>query len=310
MTYRAILIIFCCFPVTLFAQSSIDLFTLAGTYGVPSKYENPLTGKATEMGTLLNLKIPIVLNNKTTWYNDFTHTLYLIKRDHTEQPEGMLTEMNLQAFIFQTGIAQKIDETNGFQFLLVPRYTTDFNGHNSKNWQFGAIGLYEHRFSQKLLMRFGALYNGELFGPLVVPLIYVDWNINERWNINGMFPISLKASYKFNERLSGGYSHFGFITTYSINEPEFDTDYIERNSIDETLFLRWKMIGNLHLETRIGYSLSRVYQQHNEADKMDFRLSIFAFGDDRTQKNVNFSSGPIASLRLVYNLPLKKSVEE
>lgn len=309
MTYRAILII-CCFPVTLFAQSSIDLFTLAGTYGVPSKYEKPLTGKATEIGTLLNLKVPIVFNNKTTWYNDFTHSLHSIKRNHNEQPEGMLTEMNLQAFIFQTGIVRKINDTNGFQFLLVPRYTTDFNGHNSKNWQLGAIGLYEHRFNPKLLMRFGALYNGELFGPLVVPLIYVDWNINGRWNINGMFPISLKASYKFNEGLSGGYSHFGFITTYSINQPGFTSDYIERNSIDETLFLRWKMIGNLHLETRIGYSLSRVYQQHDEVDKMDFRLSIFAFGDDRAQKNVNFNSGPIASLRLVYNLPLNKSVEK
>lgn len=308
MKYRVILII-CCFPVTLFAQSSIDLFTLAGTYGVPSKYEKPLTGKATEIGTLLNLKVPIVLSDKTTWYNDFTHTLYSIKRNHNEQPEGMLTEMSLQAFIFQTGIVQKINDSNGFQLLLVPRYTTDFNGHNRKNWQLGAIGLYEHRFNPKLLMRFGALYNGELFGPLLVPLIYADWHISERWSINGMFPISLKAGYKFNERLSGGYSHFGFITTYSINQPEFNSDYIERNSIDETLFLRWKMIGNLHLETRIGYSLSRIYQQHSEDDKMDFRLSIFAFGDDRTQKNVNFSSGPIVSLRVVYNLPLDKPVK-
>lgn len=302
---RVLLLVLICFaPIVACTQSSIDLFTFAGTYGFPTAYQKPLTGKATEIGTLLNLKIPIVLNEKTTWYNDFTHTLYSIKRDDNVQPEGMLLEMDLQAFILQTGIAQKINDNNGFQFLLVPRYTTDFNGHNSKNWQLGAIGLYEHRFNPKLLMRFGALYNGELFGPLLVPLIYTDWNINERWNINGMFPISLKASYKFNERLSGGYSHFGFITTYSINQPEFNSDYIERNSIDETLFVRWKMIGNLHLETRIGYSLSRIYQQHNENEKMDFRLSIFAFGDDRTQKNVNFNSGPIASLRIVYNLPL------
>jgi len=155
-------------------------------------------------------------------------------------------------------------------------------------------------------MRFGALYNGEVFGPLLVPLIYTDWQLSERWNINGTFPISLKASYTFNDRLSGGYSHFGFITTYSINEPEFDSDYIERNSIDETIFLRWRLAGNIHLETRFGYSLSRVYQQFSEDDKMDLRLSLFAFGDNRTQKNVNFNSGPIASLRVVYNLPLDK----
>lgn len=155
-------------------------------------------------------------------------------------------------------------------------------------------------------MRFGALYNGELFGPLMVPLIYTDWQVSKKWSINGMFPISLKASYTFNDRLSGGYSHFGFITTYYINDPDFESDYIERNSIDETIFLRFRLQGNLHIETRIGYSLGRVYAQYDEHAKMDFRLSIFAFGDDRIQKNVNFNNGPIASLRLVYNLPLDK----
>jgi hypothetical protein len=306
MKFTSSLLIICFSPFVLRAQSSIDLFTFSGMYGVPSAYEDPLTGKATESGTLLNLKVPIVLNSKTTWYNDFTHTLYVINNDIDPEPAGMITSTKLQAFIFQTGIVQKINDQNGFQLLLVPRYTTDFQGSNKKNWQMGAIGLYEHRFSSRLLMRFGALYNGEVFGPLLVPLIYTDWQLSERWNINGTFPISLKASYTFNDRLSGGYSHFGFITTYSINEPEFDSDYIERNSIDETIFLRWRLAGNIHLETRFGYSLSRVYQQFSEDDKMDLRLSLFAFGDNRTQKNVNFNSGPIASLRVVYNLPLDK----
>lgn len=300
------ILIACCLPFALCAQSSIDLFTVSGAYGFPSSYEKPLDGKATEIGTLLNLKIPIVLSEKTTWYNDFTHTLYAISNNLDPEPTDIITSMRLQAFIFQTGIVQKINDQNGFQFLLVPRYTTDFNGGNSKNWQLGAIGLYEHRFSPHLLMRFGALYNNELFGPLLVPLIYTDWQIGERWNINGTFPISLKASYAFTKGLSGGWSHFGFITTYSINQPEFNSDYIERNSIDETLFLRWRMFGNLHVETRIGYSLGRIYQQYDEDDKMDFRLSIFAFGDDRAQKNVDFNNGPIASLRLVYNLRLDK----
>lgn len=305
MRFGTVLFI-CSLPLVLCAQSSIDLFTLSGFYGLPSSYENPLTGKATEMGSLMNLKVPVVLNSKTTWYNDFTHTLYAVNHDIDPEPAGMITSLKLQAFILQTGIVHKVNDQNGFQLLFVPRYTTDFQGNNKKNWQLGAIGLYEHRFSSRLLMRFGALYNNELFGPLLVPLIYTDWQISKKWSITGMFPISLKASYSVNDRLSAGYSHFGFITTYYINEPEFESDYIERNSIDETLFVRVKLVDNVHLETRIGYSLGREYAQYNESAKMDFRLSIFAFGDDRIQKNVNFNSGPIASLRLVYNLPLDK----
>lgn len=299
-----IFLVLYCSSLTLVGQSSIDLVTISGFYGAPSSYSNPLKGEATESGTLINLKVPVILNTKTTWYNDFTHTFYSIQHNLNVQPSDILTSMNLHAFIFQTGIVHKLNERDGLQLLVVPRYTTDFEGSSSKNWQVGAIGLFEHRFKPNLLMRFGVLYNGELFGPLLVPLIFADWQLSDRWSVNGMFPINLKVSYKINERLSTGFSHFGFITTYRINQEEFKSDYIERNSIDETLFLRWKMIGNFHLETRIGYSLSRVYEQYTEDQKMDLRLSLVGFGDNREQKNISFNSGPILSFRLIYNLPL------
>ncbi len=297
----------CSWAVTLYAQPSIDLFTFSGLYGTPAAYEKPLDGSATESGILLNLKIPVACSHKTTWYNDFTYTRHSITTDLDPEPSDMITSMNLHAFIFQTGLVRKLNELSGFQLLIVPRYTTDFQGSDRKNWQLGAIGLYEHRFTQRLLMRFGALYNGELFGPLLVPLIFADWQLSDRWSITGMLPINLKVNYKINDRLSAGMSHFGFITTYRINQEEFKGDYIERNSIDESLFLRWKMVGNLHVETRFGYSLSRDYAQYPEDQKMDLRLSLVGFGDKRTQKNVSFNGGPIMSVRFVYNLPLDNS---
>lgn len=297
----------CLMSVFVQAQSSIDLLTLGGSYGFPASYDKPLNGKATELSSLINLKAPIVINDKTIWYSDFTYTGHLIRHNLKPEPEGMLTTLNLHAFILQTGINQKISERDRIQILLVPRYTTDFEGSRSENWQLGAIGLYEHRMSSRLLMRFGMMYNGELFGPLLVPLVYMDWQLNNRWSITGLMPISLKVNYKVSDWLTAGYSHFGFITTYAINQPGFEKDYIERNSIDETLFLRWKLMGNLHLETRFGYSLSRVYGQYRQNQKMDLRLSLASFGDYRLQRNIDFDSGPILSARLVYNLPFEEA---
>ena len=302
---RAILI----FLVLLFAsatcaQSSIDLFTLAGFYGTPSPYEGPLNGKATESGGLINLKMPLKISGKTMWYNDLHYTHHVIRTDLDSEPQTFLTSMRLHAFILQTGVVRKLNDRNGLQLLFVPRHTGDVIGGDSKNWQFGAIALYEHRHNEKLLLRFGALYNNELFGPLLVPLIYADWHVNEHWTITGLLPINLKINYTINDRLAAGFSHFGFITTYRISQEEFNTDYVERNSIDESLFLRWKVTGNIHLETRVGYSLGRVYEQYVEDQKMKLRLSIIHIGDERVQKNVNFNSGPLASVRLVYSLPL------
>lgn len=289
-----------------FGQSSIDLFQIAGFTGFPATYQAPLQGKATETNLFVNAKAPIVFNDKTIWYNDLTYSAFTVTTDLNPEPASYLTSMRLHAFILQTGIARKLNDKNGFQLLVAPRYNSDFNGYNSRNWQLGAVALYEHRYHDRLMMRFGAMFNQELFGPLLVPLVHIDWQMSEKWSMSGLFPIFLKVNYAVSNNLIVGWSHFGLITTYRISQDEFKSDYVERNSIDESLFARMRLAGNLHLEGRVGYSLARVYEQYGESEKMDFRLSIIRFGDDRTKKNVAFNSGPIASLRLVYNLPLPK----
>jgi hypothetical protein len=298
-----------CGAFALYAQQSIDLFTLSGFTSSPASYNQPISGKARESGGLVNFKLPIVLGSKSIWYNDFTYSVYNISTNLSPEPTDQITSLRLHGFIFQTGLVQKLNDRNSFQFLIVPRYTTDFYGGDSRNWQWGAIALYEHRSHERLMMRYGILYNGELFGPLLVPLVYLDWVINDRWSLVGLMPINLKVNYCINDRLTTGFSHFGFITTYRLGQENFKSDYIERNSIDEALFLRWKMIGNLFIETRLGYSLSRIYEQYSEDQKMDLRISLIHIGDNRDVKNVNFNSGPIASLRLVYALSLDKKSE-
>lgn len=290
--------------ITATAQSSIDLFTVAGLVGFPSAYPAPLSGKATETNLFINAKVPIVLNDKTVWFNDLSYSGFTISTNLNPEPAGYLTSMRVHAFILQTGISRKLNDRNGFQLLFLPRYNSDFQGNDPKNWQLGGIALYEHRYNDDLVMRFGAMYNNELFGPLLVPLVYVDWRMNDRWSMVGLFPINLKVNYTVSENVVVGFSHFGFITTYRISQEEFKSDYIERNSIDEALFARWRISGNFHIETRVGYTLARVYEQYAESEKMDLRLSIIRFGDDRVKKNVAFNSGPMASVRLVYNLPI------
>ena len=70
---------------------------------------------------------------------------------------------------------KRFENGTGFQLLLAPRFMTDFEDVNSKNWQFGGIALYEKRYHDKLLLRFGLLYNQEQFGPILTPLVDIDW---------------------------------------------------------------------------------------------------------------------------------------
>ncbi len=287
----------------LFAQESIDLLTISGRYGFPQSYKTDFPGKATEYGSLVNLKFPIRFSESTIWYNDLTYNFSYVRSDY-KLPDSLADPINLSGFIFQTGLVQRIDETKAFQILFVPRFMTDFENADGNSLQLGAIVLYEKRFHDRLMMRFGAMYNDEFGGPFLVPLVYVDWIISERWNVSGLFPIYGKLNYKVNENFTAGISHFGLITSYRLGNPNYAGDYMERTSIDLTLFGRHRIAGNIHLEGRFGYALGREYAQYAEDQKADFRISIISFGDDRVQKNVSFNSGLIADLRLVYNLPL------
>ena len=288
----------------LFGQQSIDLVTLSGRYGFPQSYLNTYPEKATEVAALFNLKAPIRFGTKTIWYNDFSYLFFQVT-DNNIIADSIANPLNLNGFILQTGIIQKLNENTALQLLIVPRLMTDFYNVNLGSWQLGGIFLFEKRYSERLLLRYGALYNQELFGPNIVPLVSVDLKIGNKWSLIGMFPISLKLAYHQNQNLTFGFSHFGLTTTYLLGNADYEGDYIERTSIDLNFFVRQRIGGNLHLEARLGYTLNRKYAQYDEGDQLDLRFLIFNFGNNRVQKNVNFKNGPIANLRLVYNLAIE-----
>lgn len=296
-----ILIIFCASGVS--AQKSLDLLTISGRYGLPAAYTETTDKKAQESGILINLKVPIPIGQKTVWYNDFTYTNFIVNSEATFTPE-IFNPIKLSGFIFQTGVVRQLNSTSALQLIIAPRFMTDFEDVNGKNWQLGGIVLYEKVYSEKLTMRFGALYNTELFGPIITPIVYTDWRISDRWSLVGMWPIYGKLNYHISENTTTGFSHFGLTTTYRLGGQDYRNDYIERNSIDLTLFLRQRIAGNVHIEGRFGHTLSRRFAQYGEDQKLDARIIIFGIGDDRVQKNENFANGMLFNLRLVYNYPI------
>lgn len=289
----------------VWAQESIDLFTLSGRIGFPSDFVDDPSEKASESGVLANLKIPVVLNKKSIWYSDLAYT-YSGVRFSTELPVGEMQPIGLHGLVLQTGLVQRLSDANTLQILVVPRYMSDMCNPGSESWQFGAVGLYEHRFGENLKMRFGALYNTEIAGPLVVPLVGIEWKISEKWSLTGLFPIYGKLNYKIDERFTTGLSHFGLFTSYDLTNPVYSDTYMERSSIDLSGFLQMNLVGNIFIEARFGYALSRKYEQYPNGSKVGFRLSIIKFGDDRGEPiNQQFQDGFFANLRVVYRLPIE-----
>ena len=136
----------------------------------------------------------------------------------------------------------------------------------------------------------------------MVPVVNLSWKVAEKWLIKGLIPVTLKVNYLASDNLTLGFSHFGLVTSYALGDPDYAGDYVERQSIDLTLFARQRISGNFYLEGRIGRTFGRGYKQFAGDQKVDFSLPLVGFGDDRVVKNVTFNDGLLIDIGLVYNI--------
>jgi hypothetical protein len=285
-------------------QDRLDLFTLAGSYGFPSAYDSIYEGKGTETGIMASFVAPARLSDKSIWYSSLNYFYWGVDNDE-EMAEDIMNPIRVHGLILRTGLVQEFEKGRTLQLIFAPRFMSDFKNVNSDHFQLGGIVTYGKRYSEKLKLGFGALFNQEFFGPNLVPLIDVDWKLNEKWSISGLFPVYGKVKYKFSERLDGGWSHFGLVTTYRLGDPNYEGDYIDRRSIDETLYARYRIFGDFFLEGRFGYALGRSYTQYEADQKVDFTMPLVSIGDDRVAKTASIHDGWIGSLRLVYSISLE-----
>ena len=215
-----------CLGASTSAQSNIDLFSITGRFGLPSEYRTIPGLEGTETALMANLKVPIRIGEKIIWYNNITYSNFRVSSNVAFTPE-VFHPVSLQGFIVQTGLVMPTSETTGLQLLFVPRYMSDFEGHHNKNWQFGVLGMFEKRYNDNLMLRFGALVHQDLFGPNITPVVYTDWQIGSRWSIVGMWPVFGKVNYRISDNTTAGLSHFGLTTTYRLSGESYSSDYME-----------------------------------------------------------------------------------
>jgi len=291
------------FGFSLHAQErgTKDIISISGRYGLPQEYKEIYGGQATEYGMLNNLTAGFKLAPRTMFAINFNH-FYFNVQDEAEMPDDIATPIIINGFILRTGIIQEFNNGGKLQLLIAPRLMSDFQNLDGNSFQIGGVVSYQNDINANLNLGFGAMYNQEFFGPYMVPLFLLDWQVSERWYIEGMIPVTLKVHYRVNEGLDVGFNHFGLITSYYLGDEDYAGDYMERQSIDLSLFARQRLYKNFFIEGMVGRTVGRSYEQYDGDDKISFGLPLVTFGDDRTAKNVIFNDGMIFTLKLIFNM--------
>jgi hypothetical protein len=305
MKRLAFLPIILVFGLALQAQErgTKDILSLSGRYGLAQEYKEVYEGKATEIGMLNSLTAGFKLAPKTMFAINVNHFYFNVK-DEAEMPEDIASPIKINGLILRVGIIQEFNNGGKLQLLIAPRLMSDFQNLDGNSFQIGGVASYQNNLSEYLNMGFGAMFNQELYGPYLVPLVLLDWQASERWYIEGMIPITLKVHYRVNEGLDVGFNHFGLTSTFYLGNENYAGDYMERQSIDLSLFARQRLYKNFFIEGMVGRTFGRSYTQYAGDQKISFAIPLVTFGDSRTPKNVTFNDGLIFTVKLIFNMKL------
>ncbi|MEN8158062.1 MAG: DUF6268 family outer membrane beta-barrel protein, partial [Bacteroidota bacterium] len=294
--------------LTISAQETIDILSLTARYGLPGAYQDPgYTGEATELGSINSLQAGFNLSEQTMVVFNLNHFYFNLQGDPEPLfPNGIANPVKVNGFIFRAGIRQYLNDGRRIQVMVVPRLMSDFQNLDGNSFMFGALASYLKKYNSDLSLGVGAMYNTELFGPYLVPFIDLNWKVADKWRIRGLVPITLRVEYALNENMLVGFNHFGLITTYALGADAYAGDYMERQSIDLSLFARQRLAGNIFVEGMVGRAVGRSYDQYAGDQKVDFAIPLVAIGDDRVLKNeyACFDDGLILTLKLIYNMPM------
>ena len=142
-------------------------------------------------------------------------------------------------------------------FVFIPRMNSRLEEPlSTKDFQWGGAILTSYQRSGNLKYKAGIYYNSEFFGPFVIPLLGIDWNVNQKWNVFGVLPGSMNVEYKFSRAVHAGILFRSLTNSYRT----FDYNYIRVNDNHLKLFLDFYVTPRNVLSIEAGHTVLRRYR--------------------------------------------------
>jgi hypothetical protein len=130
-------------------------------------------------------------------------------------------------------------------------------------WQIGgAVVGTQYKKSAHLTYKFGVYFNGEFFGLFVIPLVGIDWQINDRTNLFGILPASLTLERKMMNRLYIG----AVVRTYTNSYHDNGNQYIRIDENQLGAFVDIYASKHVVINLESGHSLFRKIRNGTKYD--------------------------------------------
>ena len=159
----------------------------------------------------------------------------------------------VQSLALPIGLIMPIKDSK-WKVTVIPIIRT--NGEKlfaDNTFQFGGVALAGFERKPKQEFRFGVYANAEFFGLFVIPLLGVDWQIDEKNYVFGVLPGRLTFEHKWNERFYGGVTFRAPTSSYRLS----DGSFIRLDDNQLSLFVDFYVAKQFCITVEPGYGVVR-----------------------------------------------------
>ena len=291
------------FPFVCMSQNYVDLLRIGYGQTFNNKFEN--TDSSTQVRSFeTDLTFPVELSEKTILI-----TGAAFSRNNLQLfPEGDFT--SLLSTTLKLGLVSTHSEKWSSTLVLLPKLASDYQNISGDDFYIGAFALLKLKKSENLIYRFGAYASTEAFGVFSTPIIgWYYLSPNGRFEMDMSLPISADMNYCLGAT-TVGIDYFGIGRSFNITEDNTPDVYVDLSSLEFASYLQFNTLGrSVLLRVKFGYS-SNDYEVYPQGQEIDFGLSAFSFGDDRTQLNPNVRGGLFLKFEAIYRFQFNTETKE
>lgn len=293
---KSILIVGILIVNSLFAQDYIDLFQTYTRYSPANNSEYFEKVEYLQFGG--EAKLPIVLKNKNVIIigGEF-NALHFDARHDTQFHEKLYETRGL--FGYKHNWSEKWNTLTVF----APKLTGEYKTIKTENFQFGGLVLNSFKKSEHLELKFGAYFNQESFGPMIVPLLGWNWKVNDSWRIKGTLPVNLDIIHS-GEQLNYGLQFIGKNASF-LKSTAGKSQYVDMADNNVWAFGEFKLTKNWLIHAKAGHSVLRKFSFYDEGNQMNMKLGPVNIGDNRATGTPWFNNGWSFEMRMIYRFPTK-----
>lgn len=193
--------------------------------------------------------LPIKLNKNNMYL--LLSPYYEIWRIKPEDKEESFPD--IQSIAFPVGLIVPISNTK-WSFTVMP--TVRVNGEKlfaDNTFQYGGATLITYTRKPLQSFRLGVYANKEFFGWFIVPLVGVDWRLNEKNYLFGIMPGRLTYEHEWNEILYGGATFRAPTSSFRLT----DGQYLRLDDQQLSLYLDYYAAKHICFTLEGGYGIFR-----------------------------------------------------